>query len=463
MIVLHLRSFREKSLFFSFIRRSRSWSIVDLCIEHISSLEIVHRFAILFCFVYFALAQYKLSISSMTASSQVQLATMLMSSAVGADSWSAVLIFLVWTYGIHWVASASWGVKTVVIIRRSLIDIFRVFMSALPLILATIHCAFVQNISCGSSRALPFLSHVLHDFGLVSSSTLDTGFVASSAPASSTYCSEFQWFWIFVSLVFRLLLLPCVISGIVLQMFCPSKDPFSPVNGLAHYEVQYRTMAFFTDVRGQYYFAPWFCWPLTLLRRALRNWATSPSASSLQARRAVALSFENRRPPSPFELEEDEQYLSKNEVLVGMGSTLRSLARTEARFMRRVDSIEQTVLTACEKMLESAEALRTNLTRGAKFIAVDGPSHPSAVLTDADIIRGELTLEYQRNKAKFDVHLALPSRRFHGFSKAVHELGRATERFGNVTDAFKGSIGVGSTEVSFRRKSGIINLPGSLY
>jgi hypothetical protein len=385
-----------------------------------------------------------------------------MSAASDADSWSAALIFLVWAYGIHFVASAHWGVKIAVIIRRSVVDVFRVFASALPLILATVHCAFVRNISCGSSRALPSLSHILYDFGLISSSILDKGFVAHPLPASAGSCHEFQGFWMFVAFVFRLILLPCVFSAIVLQMFCPLKDSFSPINGLAHPEVRWRTMASFTDVHGQHYFIPWFRWPLTLLRRALRNWTISSDATRLQARRAVALSFQHRRPPSPFECEEEERYLSKNEVLVGMGSTLRSLARTEVNFMRRLDSIEHTVLSACDMLLESAESLRAHSKRAGKLIVVEGPSYPSAVLTDNDVIRGELTLEYLRNKAKFNVHLALPPRRFHGFSKAVRELAMATERFGNATDAFKGSIGIESRDVNFRRKSRMVNLPGSL-
>jgi hypothetical protein len=436
---------------------------VDLFIEHISSLEIIHRFCILFCFVYYACAQYELSISSMFASSQVQLAVMLMSSAVSVDTWSAALIFFVWIYGIHWVAGASWGVKTVVIMRRSLIDIFRVFLSSLPLILAILHCALFLDISCGSSSALPSLSHVLYDFGLVSASVLNQGFSTFPLAASTGSCSEFQWFWMFVTSAFRLLLLPCVISAIVIQMFCPLKDSFSPINGLADAEVRWRAMDSFTDVRAHFFLTPWFRWPLALLRRAIRKWATSPEAANLQARRAVAQSFENRRPPSPFESEEEEQSVSKKEVLVGMGSTLRALARTEARFMHRVDSIEQTMQTACNKLLECAEALRDQSIGVERIFTVEAPMYPSAVLTDADILRGELTLEYLQNKAKFDVHLALPPRRFQGISKAVHELGRATQRFGNATDAFKCSMGFESTDASFRRKSETIHLPGSLY
>jgi hypothetical protein len=246
-------------------------------------------------------------------------------------------------------------------------------------------------------------------------------------------------------------------------MFCPFKDSFSPVNGLAHSEIRWRTMESFADIRGQFYFIPWFRWPLTLLRRALRTWATSPEAASLQARRDVALSFEQRRPPSPFEVEEEEQYVVQSEVLLGMGSTLRALARAEARVMHRVDRIEETVQTACEKLLKSAEALHAHSRRAVKGITGEGPAFPSAVLTDADIVRGELTLEYRQNKAKFDVHLAVPLRRFHGISKAVYELGKATERFGNATDAYKGAQGLAGSETSFRRKSGAINLPGSLY
>jgi hypothetical protein len=448
---------------FSLIRHPDPWAILDIFMEHISSLEITHRVLIVLCFIYYAFAQHELSLSSMVASSQVQYAAMLMSSAVAADTWSAALIFLVWLYGIHWVASASWGVKTVVIMRRSLIDVFRLLVSALPLILGVVHCAFVRNVSCGSSRALPSFSHVLYDFGLISSSVVDQGFVASPIPASIGECSEFPLFWMLVAFVFRLLFLPCVIAAIVLQMFCPLKDSFSPVNGLVDPEVRWRSMESFADIRGAYYVIPWFRWPLALLRRALRSWATSPEAARLQARRDVALSFEQRRPPSPFELEEEEQYVVQREVLVGMGSTLRALARAEAHMLHRIDSIEQTVQTACEKLLQSAEALRAHSLCTGIISTDQGPMYPSAVLTDADIIRGELTLEYQRNKAKFDVHLALPLRRFYGISKAVNALGMATERFGKATDAFKSSKGAASSEVSFRRKSGAINLPGSLY
>ncbi len=423
----------------------------------------MHRVLIVLCFIYYAFAQYELSLSSMVASSQVQHAAMLMSSAVSADTWSAALIFLLWMYGIHWVASASWGVKTVVIMRRSLIDMFRLFVSVLPLILGVVHCAFIQNVSCGSSRALPSLSHVLYDFGFVSSSVVEKGFVASPIPASIGECSEFTWFWMFIAFAFRLLFLPCVVAAIIIQMCCPFKDSFSPVNGLVDPEVRWRSMESVADIRGAFYFFPWFRWPLALLRRALRSWATSPEAARLQARRDIALSFEQRRPPSPFELEEDEQYVVQREVLAGMGSTLRALARAEVHMMNRIDSIEQTVQTACEKLLHSAEVLRAHSLRVGKSSTNEGPVYPSAVLTDADIIRGELTLEYQRNKSKFDVHLALPLRRFHGISKAVNALGMATERFGNATDAFKSSKGAASSEVSFRRKSGAINLPGSLY
>ena len=105
-----------------------------LFIEHISCTEIVHRILIILCFVLYAFAQYELSISSLAASSQVQHVVALINAAVSADTWSAALIFLAWIYGIHWVASAPWGVKSVVIIRRSLVDIFRVFASALPLL-----------------------------------------------------------------------------------------------------------------------------------------------------------------------------------------------------------------------------------------------------------------------------------------------------------------------------------------
>jgi hypothetical protein len=458
-----LFSFRSKSHFFSVMRRPHPWTLVHLLVEHISSLELIHRILIVLCFIYYAFAQHALSLSSNVASSQVQYAAMLMTSAISADTWSASLIFLVWIYGIHWVASASWGVKTIVIFRRSLVDIFRLFVSALPLFFAVVHCAFIQNVSCGSSRAIPSLSHVLYDFGLISSSIFDTGFTASPIPASIGDCIEFQWFWMFLAFAFRFIFLPCVIAAIVLQMFCPFKDSFSPVNGLADPEVRWRTMESFANIRGQFYFIPWFRWPIALFRRGLRNWATSPEAASLQARRAVALSFEHRRPPSPFEPEEEDDFAAKSEVLVGMGSTLRALVRAEAHLMRRVDDIEQTVQTACEKLLLSAEALRSYSQRAGKFSAGEGPAYPSAVLTDADIIRGELTLEYQRNKSKFDVHLALPLRRFHGISKAVHELGKATERFGNATDALKSAKGLAASETSFRRKSGAINLPGSLY
>ncbi len=389
--------------------------------------------------------------------------TILINSAVSADTWSAALIFLIWIYGIHWIASAPWGVKTVVILRRSLIDTFRVFVSALPLLLAIVHCAFVRSVSCGSSKTVSSLSHIFYDFSFVSHNIVNNGFISSPHPSSAGNCAEFEWFWMFLAFAFRLFLLPCVIAAIVLQMFCPDKDSFSPIKGLAHIEVSWRTMASFTDARGLYYFIPWFRWSWVLLRRALRRWATSPEDASIQARRAVALSFEQRRPPPPFEPEEEDQYVFESDVLVGMGSTLRALARIEAHFMHRVDCLELTIQNACEKLIDSAEILRARSQRTCIIDWDEGPLYQSAVLTDADIIRGELVLEYQQNKAKFDLHLALPPRRFNGMSKAVQELSKATRRFGNATDAFKNAKGVGGAETSFRRKNGAINLPGTLY
>jgi len=436
---------------------------VALFIEHISCTEIVHRILIILCFVMYAFAQYELSISSLAASSQVQHVVALINAAVGADTWSAALIFLVWIYGIHWVASAPWGVQSVVIIRRSLVDIFRVFASALPLLLAIVHCAFVRNVSCGSSKSVSSLSHVIYDFSVVSHATVINGFVASPPLASAGNCLEFEWFWMFFAFTFRFVLLPCVIAAIILQLLCPDKDSFSPIKGLAYNEVRWRTMATFTDARGLFYSMPWFRWPLVLLRRALRRWATSPEDASIQARRAVALSFELRRPPSPFKPEEEEQYVFESDVLVGMGSTLRALARIEARIVHRVDCLELTIQNACEKLIDSAEILRAHSLRSGKMNLDERPAYPSAVLTDSDIIRGELTLEYQQNKAKFDLHLVLPPRRFTGMSKAVQELSKATKRFGNAADAFQNAKGLGGSETSFRRKSGAINLPGSLY
>ena len=457
------RSFRSKSYSSSLMRHPRPWLLVDIFIEHVSSLEFIHRALICVCFIYYAFAQYGLSLSVMFTSSGVQPVTKLMIAAVRADTWSAALIFFVWMYGIHWVASAPWGVKTVVIMRRSLVDMFRIFVSALPLIAAVVHCAFVRNVSCGSSRSVSSLSHVLYDLSFVSSSIVDKNSIASLVQDSTSFCHDFQWFWMFVAFVFRLLLLPCFTAATALQMFCPLKGPFSPIYGLADPEVRWRTLGSFTAARGQYYFIPWFRWPQALLQRALRSWATSPDDASLYARRAVALSLENRRPPpSPFEQQEEEQFVSKSEVLVGMGSTLRALARIDARFMHRVDIIEQTIQSACEKLLESAELLRAHSVRPGKHLTIEEPRFPSAVLTDADIIRGELTLEYFQNKSKFDVQLALPYRRFNGMSKSVHELGKATERFCRATDAFKSAKGLAKADASFRRKGGIFNLPGSL-
>jgi hypothetical protein len=460
--LIHCR-FCAKSYSFSLIRRPRLWPSIAVFIELLSSPDIIHRALILVFFICYALAQYEVAAAAKVESSSVQHATTLISLASSADTWSAALVFGVWMYGIHWVASAVWGVKTVVVLRRSFIDTFRVFVSALPLLLGIVHSALAQDASCFASAAVSSLSYMLYDFSVVSTSLIDKGSIEPAPPASDAHCPEFQVLWIISALVFRLFLLPCVFAAIVLQMRCPPKDAFSPITGLADPEVRWRRMSEFTGVHGLYYFAPWFRWPLTLFRRALRKWAATPEATSLHARRAVALAAQRRRPPSPFVEEEQDQHVLASEVLAGMGSTIRALARTEAHFMHRVDSMEQTIQAACEKLLQSAESFCAHSQRLGKGSSEAGPMYPSAVLTDADIIRGELALEYKQNKAKFTTQLAIPPRRFRDISKAVYELGRATERFGNATDALKVSRGIGGTDTRFRRKREVVTLPGSLY
>ena len=108
--------------------------------------------------------------------------------------------------------------------------------------------------------------------------------------------------------------------------------------------------------------------------------------ASIQARRAVALSFEHHRPPSPFEPK--DLFVFENDVLVRMGSALRALARIEAHVMHCVDYLELTVQDACETLIDSAELLRAHSLRAGKVYTDEGPAYPSAVLTGADIIRG---------------------------------------------------------------------------